>query len=91
MGKAELRAAGWGGIDEDPGVFLGSRGGIRGEGDAVVVGFRCAAWGPVGGCADVLAYDVRFADPAALRVGEDDGDGVPGFFEALDEGEDVWA
>ena len=39
--------------------------------------------------ADFLADDVGFAYPGALDVGEDDGDGVAGFFEVLDEGEDV--
>ena len=34
---------------------------------------------------DGLAYYVRFADPGALRVGEDDGDGMPGCLEGFYE------
>ena len=46
----------------------------------------CAGGGPVGLSADFLADDVRFAYPGALHVWQDDGDGVAGFFEVLDEG-----
>jgi hypothetical protein len=45
--------------------------------------------GPVEGGADVLADDVGFADPGTLGVRDDDGDGVAGCGEGLDEGEDV--
>jgi hypothetical protein len=39
---------------------------------------------------DGLSDHVRFAYPAALGVGEDDGDGVAGGLEGGNEGVDVW-
>ena len=38
---------------------------------------------------DGLADYMRFANPGALCVREDDGDGVPCCLEGLDEGVDV--
>lgn len=38
---------------------------------------------------DGFADEVGFADPGALRVGEDDGDGVAGALESGDEGMDI--
>ena len=38
---------------------------------------------------DGFADHVGFADPGALDVGEDDGDGVAARLESVDEGEDV--
>lgn len=38
---------------------------------------------------DILADYVGFADPGALGVRDDDGDGVSVLLESLDEGEDV--
>lgn len=38
---------------------------------------------------DCLSDNVRFADPGALRVWQDDGDRVSCFLKVLDEGVDI--
>ena len=45
--------------------------------------------GAVVGWFGELAYEVGFADPGALLVGQDDGDAVVGFLESADERVDV--
>ena len=50
---------------------------------SAVVVVECAG-AEIGGL-DGLAYYVRFANPGALGVWEDDGDGMPGCLEGLYE------
>ena len=54
---------------------------------SAIVFVECT-WAEIGGL-DGLAYYVRFADPRALCVWEDDGDGVPGPLEGSYERVDV--
>lgn len=57
--------------------------------EAFGVSFRVAGGREVVSRLDILADYMGFADPGALGVGDDDGDGVAVLLESLDEGEDV--
>lgn len=71
--QSDLDATCGGAIDEDPVVARG-RGAVRGLTVVFVEGA-----GPEVRRLHGLADDVRFADPAALFAGEDDGDDMAGF------------
>jgi len=96
--ESYLRAGRGGGVDKDPLLLFASAWQWAGRGFAIVdvlegLGFglrvRMRCGGAVVGWFEGLADDVRFADPGALGVGEDDGDGVVGVLEGADEGVDV--
>lgn len=77
--EAELAAAGGCAVDEDPGTFVVALFGVgRGTVRIVEVGSRGGR--PVGPRLGGLVYHVGFADPAALCIWDDDGDGMPGCF-----------
>lgn len=86
MEEADLDAGGRGGVDEDPffccgGRGLRARGGGACVGEAVGRGRGGQGRGDEVGRCEGFAYEVGFADPGALGVGEDYGDGVAGALE----------
>lgn len=82
--EPDLRAGGGRAVDEDP--FLAAVG-ARPRVGCAVVGVQ-GAGAEVGG-GEAVASEVCFADPGALDVREDDGDGVAVGLERVDEGVDV--
>ena len=84
--EADLDARGRRGVDEDP-FFGRGGGGLRACRGAPRVGEAVGGWGGGEGRGDEVGWrdgfadEVGFADPGALGVGEDYGDGVAGALE----------